>query len=61
MVRSADGASIVVTLGTPASVQATAVTAKNMTWTPVVGITDLAGNISTAATAFTETDTDVDF
>ena len=40
---------------------ATAVTAKNMTWTPVVGITDLAGNTSTAATAFTETDTDVDF
>jgi Bacterial Ig-like domain len=61
MVRSADGASIVVTLGTPASVQGTAVTAKNMAWTPVVGITDLAGNTSTAATAFTETDTDVDF
>jgi hypothetical protein len=61
MVRSADGASIIVTLGTPASVQTTAVTAKNMTWTPVVGITDLAGNTSTAATAFTETDTDVDF
>ena len=61
MVRSADGASIVVTLGTPASVQGTAVTAKNMTWTPVVGITDLVGNTSTAATPFTETDTDVDF
>jgi hypothetical protein len=61
MVRSADGASIVVTLGTPASVQATAVTAKNMRWTPVVGITDLAGNTSTAAGAFTETDTDIDF
>jgi Bacterial Ig-like domain len=61
MVRSADGASIVVTLGTPASVQGTAVTAKNMTWTPVVGITDLFGNTSTSATAFTETDTDVDF
>jgi hypothetical protein len=61
MVRSADGASIVVTLGTPASVQGTAVTAKNMRWTPVVGITDLVGNTSTTATAFTETDTDVDF
>jgi chitinase len=61
MVRSADGASIVVTLGTPASVQGTAVSAKNMTWTPVVGITDLFGNTSTSATAFTETDTDVDF
>ena len=61
MVRSADGASIVVTLGTPARVVANAVTAKNMTWTQVVGITDLAGNISTTATAYTETDTDVDF
>ena len=61
MVRSADGASIVVTLGTPTSVQGTAVTAKNMAWTPVVGITDLVGNTSTAATPFTETDTDVDF
>jgi hypothetical protein len=61
MVRSADGASIVVTLGTPTSVQGTAVTAKNMAWTPVVGIVDLAGNTSTTATPFTETDTDVDF
>jgi len=61
MVRSADGASIVVTLGTPATVQGTAVAARNMAWTPVVGITDLAGNTSTAATAFTETDADVDF
>ena len=61
MVRSADGASIVVTLGTPASVQGTAVTAKNMAWTPVVGIVDLAGNTSTTATPFTETDTDIDF
>jgi hypothetical protein len=42
-------------------VQGTAVTAKNMAWTPVVGITDLAGNTSTTATPFTETDTDVDF
>ena len=61
MARSADGASIVVTLGTPTKVQATAVGAKNMTWTPVVGIADLVGNVSTTATAFTETDTDVDF
>jgi chitinase len=61
MVRSPDGASVVVTLGTPAGVQATAVTARNMRWTPVVGITDLAGNTSTTATAFTETDADVDF
>jgi hypothetical protein len=61
MVRSADGASIVVTLGTPASVQATAVTAKNMAWTPVIGITDLAGNTSTTAPAWTETVSTVDF
>jgi chitinase len=61
MVRSADGASIVVTLGTPASVQGTAVTAKNMTWTPVIGITDLAGNTSTTAPSWTETVSSVDF
>jgi hypothetical protein len=61
MVRSADGASLVVTLGTPGSVQATAVTAKSMRWTPVVGISDIVGNTSTTATAFTETDADVDF
>ena len=61
MARSADGASIVVTLGTPTKVQATAVGAKNMTWTPVVGIADLVGNVSTTATAFTATDTDVDY
>jgi hypothetical protein len=61
MVRSADGASIVVTLGTPGSVQSTAVTAKNMTWTPVVGIIDLAGNTSTVATPFAETVSTVDF
>jgi chitinase len=61
MVRSADGASIVVTLGTPASVPSSAVTARNMRWTPVIGITDLAGNTSTTATAFTETDADIDF
>jgi hypothetical protein len=61
MVRSADGASVVVTLGTPGSVQATAVTAKSMRWTPVVGISDIVGNTSTTATAFTETDADVEF
>jgi hypothetical protein len=61
MVRSADGASIVVTLGTPTSVQFTAVTAKNMTWTPVIGISDLAGNTSTVATPFAETVSTVDF
>jgi chitinase len=61
MVRSADGKSIVVTLGTPASVQATAVTAKNMTWTVASGITDLVGNAIATPATFTEADTDVDF
>jgi hypothetical protein len=60
MSRSADGASIVITLGTPASVRSTAVTAKNMVWTVVAGIKDLAGNALTATT-WTETDSDVDF
>jgi hypothetical protein len=60
MARSADGASMVVTLGTPASVRSTAVTAKNMVWTVVAGIKDLAGNALTATT-WTETDSDVDF
>jgi hypothetical protein len=61
MVRSADGASIVVTLGTPASVQSTAVTAKNMKWTVGAGITDLAGNAIATPASYTETVSDVDF
>jgi hypothetical protein len=61
MVRSADGASIVVTLGTPTSVQSTPVTAKNMTWTVGAGITDLLGNAITTPASYTETVSDVDF
>jgi hypothetical protein len=61
MVRSADGASIVVTLGTPSSVQSTAVGAKNMTWTVGAGITDLAGNAIATPATWSETDSDVDF
>lgn len=61
MVRSADGASIVVTLGTPTSVQSVAVTAKNMKWTVGAGITDLAGNAITTPASYTETISDVDF
>jgi hypothetical protein len=61
MVRSADGASIVVTLGTPTSVQSTAVTAKNMKWTVGAGITDLAGNAITTPASYTETVSSVDF
>jgi Bacterial Ig-like domain len=61
MVRSADGASIVVTLGTPSGVQSTAVTAKNMVWTVGAGIKDAAGNTITTPASWTETDNDVDF
>jgi chitinase len=61
MVRSADGASIVVTLGTPTNVQSTAVTAKNMKWTVGSGITDLAGNAIATPASYTETVSDVDF
>ncbi len=61
MIRSADGRSIVVTLGTPSSVQSTAVTAKNMSWTVGSGIKDLAGNTITTPATWNETDNDVDF
>ena len=61
MVRSADGASIVVTLGTPANVRSAAVTGAEHELDAGAGINDLAGNTSTAATAYTETDSDVDF
>jgi hypothetical protein len=62
MAMSADGKSVVVTLGTPTSVQTTAVTAKNMVWTFNTSIKDLAGNtITTSPTTWTETDSDRDF
>lgn len=64
MTRSADGTSFVVTLGTPgiaSRVVATAVTAKNMTWTPKTGPTDLAANAPASTATWTETDTDRDF
>ena len=61
MVRSADGRSVVVTLGTPSSVQSTAVTAKNMSWTVGAGIKDLAGNTITTPATWNESDSDVDF
>jgi chitinase len=60
MVRSADGKSVIVTLGTPSNVSSSAVTAKNMSWAPVAGPKDLAGNTLTT-TARAETDLDVDF
>jgi hypothetical protein len=61
MVRSADGASIVVTLGTPSNVASSAVTAKNMVWTVGSGIKDLADNTITTPASWTETDSDRDF
>jgi hypothetical protein len=61
MERSADGASVVVTLGTPSTAQATAVTAKNMSWTLGAGIKDLVGNTITTPATYDETDSGVDF
>jgi hypothetical protein len=61
MVRSADGASIVVTLGTPSNVRFTAVTAKNMTWTVGAGITDAVGNAIATPASWSESVSTVDF
>jgi Bacterial Ig-like domain len=64
MTRSADGRSFVVTLGTPdfaSRIATSAVTAKNMTWTPKAGSTDLAGNALASTATWTETDVDQDF
>lgn len=64
MARSADGKSFVVTLGTPdftSRISTTAVTAKNMAWTPKAGATDLAGNALASIATWTETDVDRDF
>jgi Bacterial Ig-like domain len=60
MTRSADGASIAITLGTPSGVQSTPVTAKSMTWTFTAAVKDLAGNTISAG-SWTESDGDVDF
>jgi Big-like domain-containing protein len=60
MTRSADGASMVITLGTPSGVQTTPVTAKAMTWTFTAAVKDLAGNTISAG-SWTESDGDVDF
>jgi Bacterial Ig-like domain len=64
MTRSADGRSFVIALGTPdftSRIVSTAVTAKNMTWTPKAGSTDLAGNALASTATWTETDVDRDF
>jgi hypothetical protein len=59
MTRSADGASIVLTLGTPQNVRP-AVSGRNMSWSVAAGIADLAGNLSATAT-WNETGNTVDF
>jgi hypothetical protein len=60
MVRSADGTQMIVTLGTPGSVQSSASPGRNMSWTPSANIRDLAGNAG-ATTVYNETSSDVDF
>jgi Big-like domain-containing protein len=59
MVRSADGKSITVTLGTTTGTTRT-VTGTNMTWTPDVAATDLAGN-AVSTTAYVENAGNTDF
>jgi hypothetical protein len=61
MVRSADGKSIVVTIGAPSSVATLAVGAKNMSWALVAGPKDVAGNALATPATRAETDLDVDF
>lgn len=64
LTQSADRRAFVVTLGSPdiaSRVAATPVTARNMTWTPKAGPTDLAGNALASTATFTEADSDQDF
>jgi hypothetical protein len=60
MAMSADGTSVVVTLGTPTNVSSSASPGRNMSWTPSASIKDLAGNAA-STTAYNETSLDVDF
>lgn len=60
MALSSDGTSVVVTLGTPSSVNASASPGRNMSWTPSASVKDLAGNAA-STTAYNETSSDVDF
>jgi hypothetical protein len=57
---SADGASVIVTLGTPSNVSSSASPGRNMSWTPSASVKDLAGNAA-STTAYSETNSDVDF
>ena len=55
-----NGSSLTITLGTPSGIPTIAAAAANVTWTPAVGVTDLAGNPA-ATTNYNETDLDSDF
>jgi large repetitive protein len=64
LTRSPDGASFIVTLGspdTPSRVVSTRTGTANMTWTPKSGPTDLATNGLAGTASWTETDGDRDF
>ena len=57
---SSDGTSVIVTLGTPSNVSASASPGRNMSWTPSASVKDL-GRQRGSATAYNETNSDVDF
>ena len=57
---SSDGTSVIVTLGTPSNVSASANVGRNMSWTPTTSVKDLAGNAA-STTAYNETNSNVDF
>ena len=64
LTQSADDKSFVVTLGSPdisSRIVTTANSARNMTWTPKSGPTDLATNPLASTASWTETDFDRDF
>jgi hypothetical protein len=60
MAMSSDGTSVVVTLGTPANVNASASPGRDMSWTPNATVKDLAGNAA-STTPYNQTDSGVDF
>lgn len=57
---SPDGTSVIVTLGAPSNVSTSASPGRNMSWTPSARVKDLAGNAG-STTAYSETNSDVDF
>jgi hypothetical protein len=57
---SSDGTSVIVTLSTPSNVATSASPGRNMSWTPSASVKDVAGNAG-STTAYSETNSDVDF